>query len=196
MVIYRKLLPTEGPAYRDHLLRLSPEDRYARFHGPANEARIAAHVDGIDWHQSLILGAFVDGDLRAAAELCLTRAAPGADAEVGLSVEPGLQGQGIGTALVAQALVLAQNRSVARLLLLCLPDNRRMQRIVRRLDGMLTYDPADVEGVVRPGRPNQVSLMQEWLSDVGGWLGAALTRWQRPVANGNGQDVWPADKVA
>lgn len=185
MVIYRTLLPAERTAYRDHLLRLSPDDRYARFHGPANDGRIERHFQAIDWPRTLVLGAFVGGVLRGAAELCFTQAAPGADIEIGVSVEEAAQGHGVGTRLIAQAMLMAQNRSAGRLLLLCLPENRRMQRIIRRLDGMLTYDPSDVEGVIRPGRPNQVSLLQEWIAECGGWWGAALARWQDAAANGN-----------
>ena len=67
MTFYRKLLPTDLNVYRDHLLRLSSQDRYARFCGFKTDESIAAYCRGIDWRFTIMVGCFVRGELRAVA---------------------------------------------------------------------------------------------------------------------------------
>lgn len=64
MRVYRKLLPAETGLFRDHLLRLLPDDRVARFAGSVSDERIVDYVSRFDWLTGIVIGCFVDGALR------------------------------------------------------------------------------------------------------------------------------------
>lgn len=165
MVVYRKILPAELPDYRDHLLRLNTVDRQSRFHGAVSPDAIDEHCRKLDWLKTVLFGCFFDGVLRGAVELCASPTDWLERAELAVSVEGTLQNGGIGTELVRRALVVAQNRSIRRVTLICLLDNRRMQKIVRKLNGQLDFDASDVLGDIELPRPNQISLLQEMIDD-------------------------------
>ncbi len=179
MLLYRRIWPSDADAYRLHLLRLSPVDRRARFHGAMTPEAIDRHLDRLDWARTRILAAVDETGVRAAVELCL--ADDGRGAEVAVSVEPGLQGQGVGTELVRRALLHAQNRGLARLSFLCLPNNRRMQRITRRFAGALDFDPIEVQSDVPVPAPTPLSYWQELLDDMAVWTVALVDTWHRAV---------------
>ena len=61
MPVIRKILPTELPQYRAHLLRLDRADRYARFTGILSDEAVERHCAAINWGRTVILGAFEDG---------------------------------------------------------------------------------------------------------------------------------------
>jgi hypothetical protein len=65
----RKLWVGEAALLRDHLLRLDPESRRSRFGSTVNAHFVDAYVARAITPQSVVLGYFEDGTLRAAAEL-------------------------------------------------------------------------------------------------------------------------------
>ncbi|WP_162306035.1 GNAT family N-acetyltransferase [Oleisolibacter albus] len=160
MTVYRCLTPAEQWRYAAHLLRLSAADRRARFMGALADEAVLAHVKRIDWTRSEILAALVDGEVRAAVELRREQAYGGA-AELAVSVETAFQGQGLGKTLVARLLILARNRGVRRLSMLCLGDNRRMQAIARRLLGRLEYEMGEVTSTIDLPLATPFTLVEE-----------------------------------
>ncbi|MDB5408130.1 MAG: acetyltransferase, family [Rhodospirillales bacterium] len=172
MRVFRKILPFETWRLSEHLLRLSPEDRRLRFLAEVGEAAIAEHCRGIDFMRTVVIGFFEAGVLRGAAELHFDRAASGA--ELAITLEGDWQDRHIGTELLGHAITIAENRGVRTMAMLCLLDNRRMQHIVRKLDGRLEIVDDQAEARLKVPRPTQQSLWEEaameGLGLISGWL--------------------------
>jgi GNAT superfamily N-acetyltransferase len=81
----------------------------------------------------VILGCFVNGWLRGAAELRSPEIDWGAEAEIAFSVERAWQGRGIGTALMAAVMAAAKARGIARLTLSYHNVNHRMGALARKV---------------------------------------------------------------
>src|SRR4051812_19070801 len=107
MTVFRKLLPTELSLYRDHLLRLDTQDRYARFCGFTTDDRINDHCRRIDWRFTIIVGCFVRGELRAAAELRTEPKVWPGEGELAVSVEREFQNQGLGSGVIGRIMTIA-----------------------------------------------------------------------------------------
>ena len=181
MRVYRKLLPTEGPSFLDHLGRLSPDDRIARFSGGVTPAALAEHVRRFDWRIGWLIGCFENGHLRGVAELRWLDPGLGWRAELAVTVEEAWQDQGVGTELLRLSLIHARNRGLKSLYMICLTDNRRMQAIARKFEGELSFAPGQVEADIAVPFPTQFSLLAEALGDsvafAHQWWAAAETKW-------------------
>jgi GNAT superfamily N-acetyltransferase len=159
----RRLRPSETGLLRDHLLRLDPESRLLRFGSPVNDGFIETYVSAARRSGTLVEGAFVDGILRAAAEL---RPLPGSgplSAEAAFSVEKSHQGHGLGDLLMKRLIVMAQNRGVRLLYMVCLKENLRMRRLAAKHSAELTILESEVEARVRRTWPTLFSLANEML---------------------------------
>ncbi|CAN0495421.1 unnamed protein product, partial [Phaeothamnion confervicola] len=66
---YRKLASTERLLLRDHLLRLTPEDRALRFLSEVSAEHIEQYCTRVDDHYRIVIGYFVAGVMRGAGEL-------------------------------------------------------------------------------------------------------------------------------
>jgi RimJ/RimL family protein N-acetyltransferase len=178
----RKLLPTEGPLLADHLIRLSPEDRRYRFGGMfLRDDAVRRYVESIDWAHSWHVGRFDDGALRAVVQLSVPRATgpmgapwlrPGA-AEFAVSVEKKWQRRGLATHLLGQAVVVARNRHVRDLYMLCLPENEPMRRLARKVGIRLVFKDGEITGHVDLPAPDQLTVLAEFWSETA----AAIDRW-------------------
>lgn len=84
-------------------------------------------------------------------------------AEVAVTVEPAWQGHGIGTRLFRRLTILAANRGVRRLYVLCLAQNQRMRHIVLRYNAELSRYENEIEGEIRLPWPSHASFAQEFL---------------------------------
>ena len=100
---YRKLAPAEVGQLIRHLSALAPDERRMRFQGAVSLIAIERHCRRIDWFRTVVIGFFVDGRLRGAAELVLDRALVPRDAEIAVTVEAPWQGSGVGTELVRRS---------------------------------------------------------------------------------------------
>jgi len=80
------------------------------------------------------------------------------------------QWSGLGTELCRRLLVRARNRFVGKVHMLCLLDNRRVQRIARVLGGELTFYPGEVEARLEPPWPDPTSAAEEWLDEAAALL--------------------------
>ena len=182
----RKLLPTEGTPLADHLIRLSPDDRRLRFGGMfMRDDAVRRYVDSIDWTHSWHVGCFEAGTLRAVVQLSVPRQGfdafggagapwlrPGA-AEFAVSVEKKWQRQGLATHLLGQAVVVARNRHVRDLYMLCLPENEPMRRLARKVGIRLVFRDGEITGHVDLPAPDQLTVFAEFAVEAA----AAIDRW-------------------
>ncbi|MDE1569791.1 GNAT family N-acetyltransferase [Aquabacter sp. P-9] len=177
--IIRKLWPGEQHMLRDHLLRLDPESRRSRFCSAVSDEFIDHYAARVFRSGSLIHGAYVDGVLRAAAELYPDSEIMAEGAEVAFSVESAFQNLGLGTMLLERSILAARNRGIRRLHLSCLAHNRRMQQIVRKFDAELSFEHDEVQAELTAPYPTAVSLAQEATADVRGMAGAMFQAQRR-----------------
>ncbi|RME99428.1 MAG: GNAT family N-acetyltransferase [Alphaproteobacteria bacterium] len=170
----RKLWPTEIPAYRDHLLRLDADSRRLRFGMTASDDFISDYASRISHMKSIVFGYFVDGVIRAAAELRPLDGPLPHEAEAAFSVERPYQDSGIGTELMGRVIRAARNRNIHRIYMNCLAENRKMQRVAKKYDAVLQFEEGDVVGELAPATPNCFSIWREALEDEHGFVMAVL----------------------
>src|SRR5262245_60122007 len=159
----RRLWLGETELYRAHLLRLDPSSRRNRFGGAVSDEFIERYTQPPALSSAIIYGFFVDGMLRGAAELRLL--AQPDEAEAALSVEKAWQSRGVGTVLLERVLLVARNRQIKHLHMLCLADNRRMQQLARKFDAELAFQSGSVVGELRAPASTPMSLMHELVAD-------------------------------
>lgn len=165
MANIRKLLTTELAQYEAHLLRLGAEDRAMRFAAGVSNTYIRGHVGRIDLLRTVVLGQFEGGTLRAAAEITGLDTGWPLQAELAVTVEKDWQERGIGSDLVRRVLVLACNRAIKRVHAICLADNIKMRRIVKRFEGDIVVEMGMAEGRIDLTWPTQFTMMEEWAGD-------------------------------
>ena len=175
----RRLWSTEAEVFRDHLLRLDGDSRRLRFTGAVSDDYIARYAEAAFDDNALIFGCFVDGVLRAAAELRpLPDGAYGVDhgraGEAAFSVEPDHQTHGIGGALMRRLLLTARNRGLAKLVVTCLPENLPMQKIARRNEARIVFEDGDVIGVLTQPDPSGWTLWREAVQESHGLVDRLL----------------------
>ncbi len=173
-IVIRHLRPHEREAYRDHLLRLDDEDRRMRFGGTVRDDFIRSYCAGLDWAHLIVIVAVIDGVLRAAGELRLMDGFPPARAEIAVTVERPFQNKGLGSEILRRLIVIARNRSVRSIYMVCLTENLRMRRLARRFDGKIAFLDGDVEGRITPLRPDYASLLVEALDESQSLIQSAL----------------------
>src|SRR5262249_8322085 len=160
--------------FRDHLLRLDKESRRMRFaHGVA-DSFIEDYAERMNDMGGLVVGAFVDDEVRAAAELRKLGETWGREAEAAFSVERQFQDQGLGTELMGRVIRAARNRGVSLLYMSCLAENARMQAIARKHDAALRFEYGEVIGEIVPETPDYFSLVAEAVEDRVGYMMAVL----------------------
>ena len=172
--IIRKLWIGEADKYREHLLRLDAQSRRSRFGGGVSDAFICDYVNSSITVEAVVHACFIDGDLRAAAELRPLGADLPRQAEAALSVQRPWQSHGVGSALLARTLLAARNRGFRLLHMSCLADNVRMQQLARKFDAELSFDFGSVVGEVESSRLTALSVMRELLTDGHGFATAML----------------------
>ena len=145
-----------------------------RFHNSVRDSYISSYSANIDWLSATVLGYFVEGQLRGVAELIPSRDAWPRTAELALSVDRPFQNQGIGTSLLRHALVMARNRLIGTVYLTCLPGNRKMQHMARKVGARLAVRDGLAEGEIFPPGPSYLSFMQEVAAESQAFVRAAF----------------------
>jgi len=174
MASYRKLLPIEAVQLRRHLLRLTRDERRMRFQGGVADRSIERLCGQLDWFCTVVVGFFVDGRLRGAAQLGFDRFLCPRMVEVAVTVETAWQGSGVGTELARRAVMIARNRGAARLVMLCLVEDRPMRQIARRLQSALNFEGGTIEADLGLRQATPWTLLEELVQDgAGGWSAAA-----------------------
>jgi GNAT superfamily N-acetyltransferase len=179
-VVIRKLWPHETERFRDHLLRLDKESRRLRFAHAVADSFIEDYAARMNDMGGLVVGAFVDDEVRAAAELRKLGDTWGREAEAAFSVERQFQDQGLGTELMGRIIRAARNRGVNLLYMSCLAENARMQAIARKHDASLRVEYGEVIGEIVPETPDYFSMVAEAVEDRVGYMMTVLdlsARW-------------------
>lgn len=183
MQSYRKLTHYENPLLEEHLLRVGGEDRVMRFMGGVNDDFIRRHCSLVGGASSVVIGCFVDGKLRGAAEMWFDVDGD-RRCELALTVEHEYQGIGIGTELLRRSLLLARNRGSRSLYLACLPENRKMQHILKKFGRIVTTRAAGtMESELTIAGPSHLTLWQEFSSDGIGMMDALVERMGIPAGD-------------
>jgi GNAT superfamily N-acetyltransferase len=147
--------------------------------GAISDHGIAAHCRGLDWLHTVVIGFFENGVLRGSAELCIERGKVPRAGELAVTVETPWQGHGVGTELLRRGLVAAANRGVTAASMICLLDNRPIQRIAQKLKFQLSLRDGEAGAAIIVPSPTQLSLLEE---TVGEGLGLWADAWGRVVA--------------
>ena len=177
----RKLWPSETENFRDHLLRLDRHNRRMRFAHGVSDSFIEDYASRMSDMGSVVY-AYIDGGLvRAVAELRKLGDTWGREAEAAFSVETAYQDRGIGTELMGRIIRAARNRGVQHLYLSCLADNHKIQKIARRHDAHLRFEPGEVIGDIVPQAPNYFSILAEAFEDRANYMLAVLDLQERIV---------------
>ena len=177
----RKLWPTESDLFRDHLLRLDKDSRRMRFAHGVSDSFIEDYAGRMNDMGSIVFAYFVDGQIRAAAELRKLADHWGEEAEAAFSVERAYQDQGIGSALMGRVIRAARNRGVRLLFMSCLAENAKMQTIAKKHEALLRFEYGEVIGEIIPNGPDYFSLLAEAVDDRVGYMMAVLDLQSRLV---------------
>ena len=169
--VFRRVYWFEQDQVRRHLLRLSPDDRYLRFGGIVGDRLVEAYCARRDWRRESVAGFWVGGELRAVGELKPIGHGWLGEAEVALSVETPWQNHDVGTELLKRMAVIARNRLITSLRLVCLPSNAKLLSLVRKLDAELSLEPSEAKARLMLGSPSQLTVMLELLDEASGFFG-------------------------
>ncbi|MCB4771705.1 GNAT family N-acetyltransferase [Ancylobacter sp. Lp-2] len=174
--VIRKIVPAERQMFLDHLLRLDPLSRFMRFGGVVSDAALTRHAARAVEGDKLLVGFFHEGELRAVAELHPLPKKPGKPvaAEAAFSVERDWQGKGVGSALMRQLVLLAQNRGIEDLEVVFLPQNGRMKSIALRHEADFSLDETEMVGHLRTPPATPISWLREMIGDVSAVFSAAF----------------------
>ncbi len=144
----RQLRPSDRREFRDHLLRLDPASRRDRFNGGLGDAYVVAYAERCFARGTTVIGYVEDGRVRGAAELhdCPDDAEP--TGEIAFSVEPALQGHGIGALLFERLLTHARALGYVRLRVTTHPENARMRSLAAKFDAHLNFHAGETVGII------------------------------------------------
>jgi GNAT superfamily N-acetyltransferase len=159
----RKLRARERGKVRDHLPRLSPDDRQRRFLGSVGDDFMVAHSDALSAPGVIVLGCFIRGALCAVGEL--HQQVTVRIAEIAITVEPAFQNCGLGTEVLRRLVLLARNRGIRTLHCFCLLDNTRAQKLAHKLGGARQCVDGGIEAEIIQPWPSCWSLLDEAFSD-------------------------------
>ena len=164
---FRRIWPSDEPAYRAHLLRLDPEGRNMRFAGAISDEALIAYGRRIADADRVLHGFFERGELRGTAELVPADDAE-ETAEAALSVERGYRRRGVGLELMRRTIRAARLRGLRRLQVRCLPTNRAMQNLARRFTDELSFEGGDVLALIAPPPATGATFADEAVESLRG----------------------------
>lgn len=142
----RGLTARDRDLHSAHLLRLTPEDRRARFHSALSDKSIISYSRGLDWNKVFVFGAFIDGTLRAVGEL-IPLDKPG-EAELSISVEKTYQQAGIGKMLMLALILAARRSGLNTVRIVYVRENERMRALASDVGARNAMSPGIMEGIV------------------------------------------------
>src|SRR5476651_220212 len=154
----RKLLSVEAGNLRDHLGRLTREQRSLRFMGALDDDAVAEHCDSLNWFRTMVIGFFDAGVLRGAAELQVADNHFPILCEVAITVETAWQDHGVATELLRRVLVVAQNRFVRGLHITCFGHNHRIQHIAEKFGARFRSGDGESEADIPAAAPTYSSF--------------------------------------
>lgn len=145
-----ELNESDRPAIRNHLVRLSADDRRLRFFATLSDGAIEHYAMKVmDLRDGTAFGA-VDGNgrlvgLALASKIFVTENR--IQCEVGFSIDHEERSKGLSKLLMARVLIHCQNNKVEKLCMSCLRENKRMQNLAKSfgLTMKLDFDEAYAE---------------------------------------------------
>jgi GNAT superfamily N-acetyltransferase len=174
----RKVLRSELGLARDHLLRLDSDGRHRRFGHDVSDGYIQTYALKMADIGNLAFGYFIDGQIRAIAELKqvdhLSGLGWGQTAEAAFSVERDYANKGLATLLMGQVIRSARNRGIRHLMLYCMADNAKMQSIARKYHAELRIEDGSVMADIVPKRFDYLSIAGEAFDDRLGCMHAMM----------------------
>jgi RimJ/RimL family protein N-acetyltransferase len=177
MRYFRRLHSFDAEALAAHLVALDSRDRRSRFSAPVSDQAIRAYVAGIDWRRAAIIGCFDGATLIGTAELHLPAAGDASrEGEFAVAVAPARRDEGLGSEFLRRVIVLARNRMLRRLRMVCLLDNGPMRRIARKFGGELDITDGQAWADLRLPFPDPLSLASEAYEESFGLAAAMQTR--------------------
>lgn len=178
---YRSLWGWEAPVYAAHLKRLDNASRRRRFHGAVNDGALERHAARALKDKNIrVIGWFKDGVLRGAVEIALIGDGPNPEGEAAFAVEQDFRLGGVGSILMARALLFAKNRGARRVHIATETGNEAMLALASAAGARFARDGWDVDGVVETGERSVFSLGREAVEEEAGvaaWSVAKLARW-------------------
>lgn len=167
MATIRKLLMAEKPKVADHLKRLDTADRIMRFETPASDDYIDRYVAGLRARTDILFGAFDDAlVLRGFAHIALS----GDLADLGLSVEAGQRGEGIGTKLLERAIAAARLAHAKTFSSQCLTHNRWMMGKMQAMGFTIERDCGTAVATTTLDPPSLRDVQESVFHEQLGWL--------------------------
>jgi len=168
-LVVRRLHANDQTGICDHFLRLGVQSRRERFCGAISDDGVLSYAKNTFRYNSIICGAFVDGQLRGLVELRALFHSWPSTAEAAFSVEPEWQNIGIGDALFERMFAMAQNRGVRTIQMLCLKENGRMRHLAAKHHAQLLFNQDAVEAVLHPNWPTPQSIAEEIIGEARGY---------------------------
>ncbi len=178
-VAIRALGPRHRQRIREHLLALSPQDRYLRFGYPASNDHVGHYADALAFDHDEVFGLF-DRQLRLVAMAHLAYVgSPGSApvmAEFGVSVLPDGRGRGLGTRLFEHACLHARNRGIDTMVVHALSENLPMLRIAKAAGALLVRDGPESTATLRLPPDDLGSHLSQLVVDQAAELDYGLKR--------------------
>ena len=144
MKYVRTLFDHELPLYEKHLLNLDEEDKRFRFCGLVTDESIKNHCNKLSLLNPpndpdyTIIGTFEEYKLVACS--CMIWGKNDNTVELAITVDKEEQNKGNGLELLKRSIVSCSNRGVTRIYLYCIPENKRMIRLVSKLGMTIERD--------------------------------------------------------
>ena len=170
----RRLLPFDIDAFRHHLKRLDPETRQLRFGSPVNDTFLDNYADSAYRLDTIVYGAFAEGEIHASAELRPITLEDGGKAEIAFTVEREDQNHGLGSLLMERIVTAAQNRGIQHLYVICLAGNDKMRHLAEKFGASMKLEYGELSGEIRPAVPTPLSYLDETMNEANGLMRAML----------------------
>jgi GNAT superfamily N-acetyltransferase len=167
MVPIRSLSANHTDRIVQHLLSLSPADRYLRFGYAANDEHIQRYVAGLNFERDEIFGIYNRRlELIAMAHLAFAVEADFTScAEFGVSVLAHARGRGYGARLFDRAIMHARNEGVRMMFIHALSENTNMLNIARAAGAKVVRDGSESEAYLRLPPADIDSRMTEMVEE-------------------------------
>lgn len=140
--IVRRLTALARNGVLTHFLSLSAQDIWMRFGHAIQESVLRNYVSTMDFDADAVFGVY-DGGLVPVGVAHMAIA--GDSAEVGLSVLARARKQGIGAAMLEQAIRHGKSLGLKKITVLCLQENSGMRRLAEKFFMETTSEGREVE---------------------------------------------------
>jgi L-amino acid N-acyltransferase YncA len=138
----------ELPLLRDHLLRLDPASRRARFHGLMDDGFIERYAEKCAGDGTVIIAYIRDGVVRGAAELHPPDQSPDVLPEIAFSVEACVRRQGAGSILFRKLIAEARLKGYRSLRITTGAQNDAMRALAHKFGAHLTFRHGESTGSI------------------------------------------------